>query len=574
MKHLMKLYALILVLLCSCSDPYKGSTYQVYDVNPISTYLDSNPDKFSEWVEVLRYADLYNAINQASEFFTAFVPDNEAVAEYYRNKNVSSIEQLGKDFAIDLVKFHVIHDTVNYDTFIQGGKLESKTLSDDYLTVSWGEDGVNSVYINNEALVEPPVTAIETSNGYIYVLKGVLSPLVESVYERIEQNEDQYTIFKEVLELTSWSDSLNVIYDEIRQSDGTYVQQNRNYTLLAVPDQSFRSSGINSLADLIADLEADSDYTDPENDLFRYAAYHILAGNYSLLELQNFSSKDKIKLMTTLSENVIQITEESEDEQLYINHEGGEKVWAQFLEETSDLKAKNGVIHQLDAYLPIWESITPVEVIWDFCDYPEIASYVANYGSAYGGGELEYQTITASEGYIEISYLSCFTVNAPNPSSGSSYPKVQYRTTKTGSAWTSMQYHDHMILNLGTNGYIEMTTPAIIAGKYKLTLTFSYATTQLFIRNQDSGSNGGEMRFTFDDDTENLSVTGKPYTTIQPGVSSPILSVETWEMFEEIEFTKTSTHKFRLTVLDPEASSSSQNYRIGIDHLLFEPISG
>jgi len=584
MKKLMRLYAWMLIALCACNDPYADTTYQVYDVNPIGTYLSSHPDDFSEWVEVLKYADLYNAINQASEAFTAFVPDNEAMKQYYQAKNVSSIEGLGKEFAVELAKFHIIHDSINIDTFLAGGKLETRTLSDDNLSVSFNEDegegGINSVYINNEALVKPPVEAIETSNGFIYVLKGVLSPLVESVYERIEQSAGDYSIFKEILDLTQWSDSLNTIYDQIRQSDGTYLSQKRNYTLLAVSDQSFKKSGIYSVNDLITRLNAKSDYTDKNNELFLYTAYHIIAGSYSLLELKQFQTASKIKLITTLSENVLQITEEEHNKEYYLNYDGGEDKRAQFIDAASDVSAKNGMVHQVDAYLPVWESVIPVEVIFDVTDYPEVADWVNTYGPTLGAGELAYQTSPSKaggEGYITITQVNCYDVYYPNPCNQGSYPAgIQYRTGREDSDWSNLMYHDHMIINVGTNGYVEMTTPAIIQGKYKVILHVSYATSQLFILRQTSGSNGGEMRFTFDPNTDNeISITGKPYTTYPDnGTSSgPALGRHSWVMFNELDFAKTGTHRFRITVLDPAASVSTVNYRLGIDYIQFVPIT-
>ena len=70
MKTLGNIYLLLLVALFSaCNDPYEDSTYQVYDMNPVSSYLETRSDEFSEWITVLKYADLFNAVNQASSYF-------------------------------------------------------------------------------------------------------------------------------------------------------------------------------------------------------------------------------------------------------------------------------------------------------------------------------------------------------------------------------------------------------------------------------------------------------------------------------------------------------------------------
>ena len=62
---------MILCITCySCDDPYKDTVFKVYDVQPAATYLQNRPDDFSEWVKVLKYGDLFNAVNRAEDAFT------------------------------------------------------------------------------------------------------------------------------------------------------------------------------------------------------------------------------------------------------------------------------------------------------------------------------------------------------------------------------------------------------------------------------------------------------------------------------------------------------------------------
>ncbi|MCD8185595.1 MAG: DUF5108 domain-containing protein, partial [Rikenellaceae bacterium] len=206
------------------------------------------------------------------------------------------------------------------------------------------------------------------------------------------------------------------------------------------------------------------------------------------------------------------------------------------------------------------------------CDYPEIEEYV----TANQTDILLYRIESPGglEGNIPLpASLGCFNaVYAPNPSAGSSYPVIEYRVSRgptSSNDWTGkFMYNDQMILNLGTNGYIDLTTPALIKGKYKVTLVFPYATSQNFIRTAAEGSDGGSMRFTFDDDLEQKSTIGSPVMSL----TADKLGVYEWVMFDEIEFEETSTHTFRLTFLDPEASSRAKNYRLHFDYLRFEPI--
>lgn len=574
MKTFGNIYLLLLVAFFSaCNDPYEDSTYQVYDMNPISSYLETRSDEFSEWITVLKYADLFNAVNQASSYFTVLVPTNEAVRSFYLKKNVSSIQELGKDYARSLAEYHIVNDSINLNTFVQGGKLEAKTLSDDYLSVSFDESsetgGFNSIYVNKEAHVKE--LAIQVSNGYVYVLNDVMSPLVENLYERISENSDKYSIFIEALNQTSWKDSLSIIYDEIRQEDNTVIQQKRNYTLLAVSDDTYRSEGVTSVADLAVKTGAvGTDYKDETNELFRYVAYHVIGGSYSVFDFNNFSGGTTTKLWTTKADAVLEASLQSGNK-LYFNYEGeidGQSVKAMFVEDGSDVQAKNGILHEIDSWLPLWESEIPVLVEWDFADYEEVAAWV---NGGYGDPDQKYQTVDEGEHQSDVSSLACYTINAKSSatstdgSNGGYYP-VGYATPKTGSAWTNCKNKDHIYLNLGYNGSIIMKTPILIAGKYKVILKVTYATSMNFMRTMTSGSNGGKIRFTFDGDSE--TTTEIP---IYASITANTLGLYDTVIYDEIEFSKTGTHSMKMVIADPAATSNSK-FRIQLDYMTFEPI--
>lgn len=574
MKTFGNIYLLLLVAFFSaCNDPYEDSTYQVYDMNPISSYLETRSDEFSEWITVLKYADLFNAVNQASSYFTVLVPTNEAVRSFYLKKNVSSIQELGKDYARSLAEYHIVNDSINLNTFVQGGKLEAKTLSDDYLSVSFDESsetgGFNSIYVNKEAHVKE--LAIQVSNGYVYVLNDVMSPLVENLYERISENSDKYSIFIEALNQTSWKDSLSIIYDEIRQEDNTVIQQKRNYTLLAVSDDTYRSEGVTSVADLAVKTGAvGTDYKDETNELFRYVAYHVIGGSYSVFDFNNFSGGTTTKLWTTKADAVLEASLQSGNK-LYFNYEGeidGQSVKAMFVEDGSDVQAKNGILHEIDSWLPLWESEIPVLVEWDFADYEEVAAWV---NGGYGDPDQKYQTVDEGEHQSDVSSLACYTIDAKSSatstdgSNGGYYP-VGYATPKTGSAWTNCKNKDHIYLNLGYNGSIIMKTPILIAGKYKVILKVTYATSMNFMRTMTSGSNGGKIRFTFDGDSETTTE-----ITIYASITANTLGLYDTVIYDEIEFSKTGTHSMKMVIADPAATSNSK-FRIQLDYMTFEPI--
>ena len=62
------------------------------------------------------------------------------------------------------------------------------------------------------------------------------------------------------------------------------------------------SEGVTSVADLAAKVGAiGTDYKDKENELFRYVAYHVIGGSYSVFDFNNFSGG----ATTSVSENTL-----------------------------------------------------------------------------------------------------------------------------------------------------------------------------------------------------------------------------------------------------------------------------
>ena len=341
---------------------------------------------------------------------------------------------------------------------------------------------------------------------------------------------------------------------------GQTTQQKRNYTLLAVSDDVFKEAGVNSLQDLVQLLGAGSDYTNPENALYQYVAYHVLDGSYDLSKLRSFDTPDATsKIWNTLNAgSVIRISKE--DKIFYLNYRDENR--ACFVEDYCNLQAKNGYIHQVSSYLPVAEA-EPETVLFDVCNYSIIGDWIAA-----GNGEdgIKFQeSFGTAEKKCDVSGLNCYEYSLNNPSGTyGSYYNVTYFTTRTNNGWNTANNMDFLMLNLGNTGWVSMQTPSIIKGKYKVTLRFGYATSMEFIRTSTGGSNGGKMIFSFDGEN---SVTCAPYTT----VPSKTLGCYSYVLYPELEFTETSTHTFRLVMNDP-AASKDPNYRILIDYLLFEPI--
>lgn len=143
------------------------------------------------------------------------------------------------------------------------------------------------MFVNQEAHVSE--FAITTANGRIYVLDDVLNPAIETIYERLSTKTD-HKIFCQALERTGWRDTLNIVISLLSGPSGMQVEQKRNFTVLSVSDEVFAGDGISSFDDLVAKLNAGSDYENRENALNSYIAYHILNGARTLSDFQAYDN--------------------------------------------------------------------------------------------------------------------------------------------------------------------------------------------------------------------------------------------------------------------------------------------
>lgn len=568
---------LVCTVYYSCDDPYKDTVYQVYDVQPAGSYLQNRPDAFSEWIKILKYGDLFNAINRADDAFTVLAPTNDAVRRFYEKKNISSIEELGPEYARTLAKYHIINDSIAQEEFVKGGELPGRTLSGDALQITFDENsaegGLGSVYVNQAAHVSE--FAIATANGRIYVLDDVLSPAVETIYERLSAKGD-YKIFCQALEQTGWRDTLNIVTSILTGPSGMQVEQKRNFTVFSVSDEVFAGEGISSFNDLLSHLGADNDYTSPENALNSYVAYHILDGARILSDFQSYDNfQSKTKLWGTRADSLILVSEV--DQICYLNRNENGK-GTKFITEKANELVKNGYIHPIDGYLPV-VSQEPVAFAFDFCDFPEVAAYIAAYGKSQpyqqsSRDESEvYTSLAKLVGRTDIvSQVGCYQMTlGPSGAKTSQRSYLEYgiaHGVETYEWWNLLNY-DMLVINIGYNGILTMRTPVILKGKYKVTLYFAYEATQKFMGERSNNSNGGLTGFSFDGSSSSSKSTAK---RVYDTVKDDDYKYKSITLFDAIEFDKTQSHSLKLTVQDPTASTNA-NFRLMLDYLLFEPVN-
>lgn len=574
MKHiLLKILALFiggwcLISTTSCEDPYQDKTFTVYDVMPISAYLDSEPSLYSEWVQILKQADLYNALNIATSSYTLFAPTNEAVQRFYEDKRVNSAAELdsilGQEYLRQLVLYHILTDSISVDEFIQGGQLSKPTYTDDYLDVrfsSEGFTGFDAFYINGEFHVSE--LGVSMVNGIVYTLDDVMRPMIDPMVSQLHEL-GRNDIMCEALTVTGWADVL--ANHEKKLSDGRILTN--YYTLLAVPDEVFNDKGITTYQELAAYLGANEDYTNSANALYQYMAYHIMDGVRSVESLRQFDVPlgDSTQLVharfwDTKAHMPIKVTMSS-DSIFSMNEEVGPDGCAWIEESSADYKVRNGLIHQLTAMLPIPASLQPEQLCYDVTDCGLIRSYVERYSA---NGQVFQSSIKNISTFIPVGlgYKYAF-----GPQGAATNNPAVYCTAGTAASAYRALNHDYLQINLGYMGEATFETPVVVPGKYRVVMSYIYSPDQGNFRTYKNGSNGGLTTVQLDEQTEKAS------KLIYSSISESELNTFFFELevASEIEFLEAGRHTLTLQFADPAASNSNKFY-ILLDHFRFIPIT-
>ena len=209
----------------------------------------------------------------------------------------TDVELLSDSVATEIAKNHIIEK--GYKTIdTPDGEFPKTTMNRRYISI---KTATGAIIIDKTAKVVE--VDIETENGIIHAIDAVLNPSDKPLHEQIRQYPE-LSIFSEAV-LATGLDALLDIYEiapnyEGEQSPKMYVQGQgdnalspaelrQKYTLLVEPDHVLRDKNNNHLGIEINDVddlytlakefygdEAPNDYSDPNNALYKFVAYHIL----------------------------------------------------------------------------------------------------------------------------------------------------------------------------------------------------------------------------------------------------------------------------------------------------------
>ncbi len=416
------LFLLFLILFSCIQDPALWKVTSEKQV--ITDFVASNPDKYSEFNKLLVSANLTDLLKVRGPY-TIFLPTNEAMTAYYKEKGISSYTDLTVQDQKELACNHlIVNSEIQTGDILLGALRDTNAIGDYLVTEFSGSD----IIMNKHAKITD--RDIQCANGYVHQINQVIEPVKANIYDMIASNPS-YSLFSQGLKRTGLSDTLQTV-------SFLYGKKNARtrFTLLAVPDTTFNRYGIHTIDDLVNHFTNKPDsVTYLNNRFYRYMEYHCMANTYYLSDLTLGT-----KLYPILSfDNNISITLDT-DYKLNLNKVT--KKYTGFIIESSNIPAKNGALHTVNNLLPVTEP-DPVTITFDTTDYLEFKQ-----GDFYGKYYMKWHTWEGN--FTKIKFEG-------------DYLQYYYKNFNTGK-----------LLNwdcLNMNGFFwcEITTPKIMKGQYKIT---------------------------------------------------------------------------------------------------------
>lgn len=416
------------------------------DVN-IYDYLVKDPGSFSDFAKLIDKAG-YSSFLNAYGSYTVFAPTNVGVKKFLTDMNKTSVDAFTVTEAQDIVKLHLIQDTINTSSFTDG-KLPKITMLGQYLlTGVTTVNGVSSYTVNRQALIVQP--NVHLANGNIHVLDNVLRAATKTAAQTVEGNPD-FSIFTQALKETGYFDSLNIV----NNPDTT----RRFLTVIAETNQALADSGITSYAALKAKYSKTGNPQNANDSLHMYVAYHIFTEARYLADIVSTVSVPTLQPLEVVTPSLSGETVLLND----IIFNGAHEPGIPLNRIKSDLTASNGVVHTATAHFAVKLRV-PIRVDFDMAEQPELMKLTnvyrqattANNITGTGGGTFfakgTFAGITSFANTSTTSYLSYCCV-AP--------------TSTTHYGWRA-DYMRPGMGNTSRNLWVEFRTPLLVKGRYKI----------------------------------------------------------------------------------------------------------
>ncbi|MGM9710256.1 MAG: fasciclin domain-containing protein [Prevotella sp.] len=292
---LSSLFVILISLFQSCTDSDDvGDNYRTFEGETIKDFLDNNSEYslFEQAMEATGSLPLMSGYGK----YTCFLPDNDAVNEFLRQKGYSSLEELIDTMPAlrQFVYYHIIDGESegkgNYQTnSFSIGNIETKNMAGRYLYTTPSDDGISWMINSVSRITEANIPMV---NGVVHKVDRVVEGNNKLLSEYIYEHPD-FQLYAKALQLTGLSDSIMAIEDEVYaeeakvkdKSYGSYSYPQRRlygYTALLETDSVLALNGINTVDDMREYAKRHYDGgegladNDPNSPLYRFVAYHLI----------------------------------------------------------------------------------------------------------------------------------------------------------------------------------------------------------------------------------------------------------------------------------------------------------
>ena len=469
-KILMTLLLLSVATWFGCEDELDGGTFAAYEEQPVGIWLENNPD-YSLWSALLKRTNLYNALNVKTKF-TCFVVDNETFQKWMDEKGYKTVEDIDLEYATYLMRYHIVPGA-DYAHSAFTGMIPDTTASGDYLLVKYGDAGINSIYVNEYALIVK--RDIQVINGYLHKIDKVLDPVVRTIWDVVSENPN-YSIFKEAVELCELDEWLSTRRKTLGGGGDGEVDEEievvtvEDYkTVFVVSNDVFAEAGINSIEDLKERFPSGDTISAERSPFKMYVGYHILNSNSDFANLSTFQKDIAVKKKNSETAAINElISIEDYDKRLVLNRNTDS---ISFVADAFDQQANNGYVHEVNHWMPI-QKPTPAHFEWKLYEVEDMKR-LPEWGKKEGTQRYKLDTENPVDVWFET---------VPETDDAVVYqPRENMHPPEFG----------YFLMKLGYVGWAEVRTPVIVAGKYKLTLVgFDWGirgTCQMYIDDQKQG---------------------------------------------------------------------------------------
>lgn len=366
---------------CDGDDLDEGAMY-TFTGETVASFCQNTPEltKFYEIAERGGTVGLLKVYGH----FTCFVPTNAAI-ERYLSERGQTLDDLTQEQLQRFVYNSVIRNDDTEKDYMsvdfEEGALPMPSMADRsiVISISLNAQGQREFRVNKDALIVSVDN--EVHNGVVHVVDRVVEPSENSLESTMSQHGD-FNIWAQAFVATGYDERTSGLYDPNYVNPyGSATHNGLNvcdrcklgYTLFCEPDALLNENGITDLASLerwaqtYYGTNAQGDYTNRENALNKFVAYHILPRQMSTNSMI-YNNADE-----TVADNYLDKRYEYYETMLknrLIEVKAGNKINTQkngecvrIDEAKSNIDAVNGYIHTLTDMMVYDEDVMRNDVL-------------------------------------------------------------------------------------------------------------------------------------------------------------------------------------------------------------------